>query len=539
MNEVAIQQSLLEAIQKTSGELDPQLAKQLLEPGFDMSLADFGLDSLEAIQCCMEIESLTGVELDPAELVTTDTFAALANLVADRLQGGTRRGTPQMVRASRDAPLRLTYSQEAIWPYCQPPNIGYVLHIVDRITGPLDVAIFRDCLTQFVRRHEIARSTFADADGEPRQIVHPSEPVSLPVFELKTTVEPNEQLIEIIEAEKVRVSDMSQPPLIRFSLLRGSPDEHWLVVVCHHLIWDGWSTDLFHDEIALLYEAKHSGNEPPLPEEDWLQYADYATWQREMLRHDGSAYRRIIGWWKQHFARELPWYDLPFSRATPSSAAKPDDGVIELTVPSLLRSGVESLQRSENITFYNIWMASFVALLSSMTGRSDVVVGTYAANRNHAATQKMIGFLVNLIALRFHCKQSTSFANWLREVKAATAAAIPNGEIPIEQLLREGIAIPPIQAVFNAPLNLGRLGFSTANLNISKPHHRIQSQMPSGFEIVLLDQNAALICRVSFDATIYDPVTVRKFGNRLFDFISRATQAPEKSLSQLLDEAVN
>ena len=52
-----------------------------------------------------------------------------------------------------------------------------------RIRGPVDVEAVGRALTRIVGRHEILRTTFVERDGEPVQVVHPREPVELPLVE--------------------------------------------------------------------------------------------------------------------------------------------------------------------------------------------------------------------------------------------------------------------------------------------------------------------------------------------------------------------
>lgn len=84
MNDHSVRHILLDALHKVAGKPDPERANRLRQPNNDMPIADLGLDSLEGIEWCMEIETLTGVELDPAELITVGSFDSLVKLVVDR-----------------------------------------------------------------------------------------------------------------------------------------------------------------------------------------------------------------------------------------------------------------------------------------------------------------------------------------------------------------------------------------------------------------------------------------------------------------------
>ena len=53
-----------------------------------------------------------------------------------------------------------------------------------RISGQFNISIIEQTLSEIVRRHESLRTTFAEVDGQPVQIISPPPPLSLPVIDL-------------------------------------------------------------------------------------------------------------------------------------------------------------------------------------------------------------------------------------------------------------------------------------------------------------------------------------------------------------------
>lgn len=52
--------------------------------GMDMSLADLGLQSIDAVLVCGEVEDRFGVEVDPAEIFEHDTLGEFARSILKR-----------------------------------------------------------------------------------------------------------------------------------------------------------------------------------------------------------------------------------------------------------------------------------------------------------------------------------------------------------------------------------------------------------------------------------------------------------------------
>jgi acyl carrier protein len=62
----------------------PELNSKLRDPGIDLTFAEMGLDSLDAVQCCMVIEEDIDIDIDPADLAIHDSINKLAEHIVQR-----------------------------------------------------------------------------------------------------------------------------------------------------------------------------------------------------------------------------------------------------------------------------------------------------------------------------------------------------------------------------------------------------------------------------------------------------------------------
>jgi hypothetical protein len=88
-------------------------------------------------------------------------------------------------RYATEAPL--SFSQERLWFLYQLDPASYAFNIANavRLTGNLNVAALERALNEIVRRHEALRTTFANVDGEPIQIIAPALRIPLRVIDLR------------------------------------------------------------------------------------------------------------------------------------------------------------------------------------------------------------------------------------------------------------------------------------------------------------------------------------------------------------------
>ncbi len=76
---------VISAIQFATGALNKEgVANKLAKPGGDMDFAELDLDSLAAMEMCLEIEDKTGIEIDLGDLAQHPSVNALAKFMVAR-----------------------------------------------------------------------------------------------------------------------------------------------------------------------------------------------------------------------------------------------------------------------------------------------------------------------------------------------------------------------------------------------------------------------------------------------------------------------
>src|SRR5215510_1093217 len=170
---------------------------------------------------------------DLAERITSlsPEQRALFELLRKEKRQPAANGIP---RRSSAGPCPLSFGQQRIWfmEQWQPGTAAYNVVLPLRLQGSLDVPKLRRCLNQIVARHDALRTTIEVIDGQPKQVV--ADRLDLAIELEDTAGEPEALRCTIAEAEQP--FDLRQDPLIRIRLLRLNQQEHWLLIVMHHLI---------------------------------------------------------------------------------------------------------------------------------------------------------------------------------------------------------------------------------------------------------------------------------------------------------------
>ena len=114
---------------------------------------------------------------------------------------------PPIVPVPRGGPIPLSSVQERAWK-----SIGIdranTFSRTYRISGPLDVRIFKECIADLFERHEILRATFSLVEGHPAQIVHASVPTVISFVDI-SDAENKEELAAALVARESCEADRS------------------------------------------------------------------------------------------------------------------------------------------------------------------------------------------------------------------------------------------------------------------------------------------------------------------------------------------
>ena len=213
----------------------------------------------------------------------------------------------------------LSSAQKRLWLLDQldPGNPVYNISIVIRFNGNLNVSALEQSLVKIVDRHEILRANFTSLDGEPVQFLTSNHVGSLSVRDL-TDMPLSSRLNkaeEFAEHEAKHSFDLSHEALVRANLFRLAEDAHLFQFVIHHIIFDGWSLNIFLQELAFFYTDLYKQEGallPPLP----LQYIDFAAWEANQLKEGFP--EELINYWKMQLGSNPPVLEMPLDRPRPA-----------------------------------------------------------------------------------------------------------------------------------------------------------------------------------------------------------------------------
>ncbi|HEY0607281.1 MAG TPA: condensation domain-containing protein, partial [Herpetosiphonaceae bacterium] len=408
----------------------------------------------------------------------------------------------------------LSFAQERLWFLDQldPGSALYTIPLLVRLQGSLDVDALDAALNDVIQRHESLRTTFAALEGRPVQVVARSLELPISLIDLRDRPEREAAARDFVQAELLRPFDLVAGPQLRATLLRLDEAEHLLLLAMHHIISDGWSLGVLIRELVACYGARRAEQQMDLPALS-IQYADYAAWQRKRLA--GKLMERQLSYWREQLSGAPSLLDLPTDRPRPTVLA-PDGATYSWSIPQPLAAALTTLSQRTGSTLFMTTLAAFQVLLARYSGQTDIVVGSPVAGRTRPDLEGLIGFFVNMLALRNDLADNPSFHSLLGRVRETTLAAQTHQDLPFEKLVealqpeRDLRTTPIFQVVFvlqNTPLpslDLPDLSITalpvtghSAKFDLSLTMHETEAGLGGVFEYRTALFDAATIARMA------------------------------------------
>jgi amino acid adenylation domain-containing protein len=507
---------------------------ELPDIGREDDFFNLGGDSLSGAIVAARIHAVLGVELSLGEIADHPTILALAAFV-DQCRRSGSAGPPPMVPVRRGSSMPVSLYQELMCDSHRENRVPLTIMRTYRVIGPLDIEILKQCLSYLIDRHEILRTTFGLMGGALTQIIHPSAQLDFSFIDLINADNPEGQADSIFREADSQEINLETLPIMRHVLLRIAHENYRLARIFSRVISDGPASQILNTELAILYEARLQGMEPPLPSAPSLQYADYAVWQRQVMRPDGPYFKAVISWWKSLIPTAQPPTRLPFRRLIPRGGLDPSEGVFQWELEERTAKRLDQFARSVNATHFTVRLAAFAALVADVTGNSNIVIGTNFVSRNHIDTQNIVGPFVNSTPLIFTYDATKTFLGWLEIVRDRVFETSTHSELSYEQVVKpqlqaEGIGPPEVQIIFAMSSDHSDLHFG--NLVISNEFSAI-GKMPWGCQFFVEEQKPAN-CRINFDANLYDRKEMRVMLDRYLRLLEAAAREPELPIRKLL-----
>jgi 2-polyprenyl-3-methyl-5-hydroxy-6-metoxy-1,4-benzoquinol methylase/acyl carrier protein len=402
-----------------------------------------GGHSLVATQVVSEMNKVFKINLSVKDLFVNPTIKELSTLIDHRTI------TPKSLKDIKrqvEVKIPLAFSQERIWIMdLLGRNTEYNSSYVLKLSGNINIEALKLSFSNIIKRHEILRTIIKEDNGEAYQFVQDFDR-----FEIDSITDINESYLESHIQNLIDTPfDLSKDFMIKVWLLNTNLKESHLVLVLHHIAFDGWSLPILLKELMLYYNSiinQVDCHIDPLN----VQFQDYAMWQRDRFNNGG--YDKHLSYWNQKL-NGISNVELPTDFPKPVVRTFAGKTIYLSFSRELYKSVLES-SKLLGVTPFMFLLATFKILLRKYSGQEDISIGIAIANRVNKEVEELIGFFVNTLIIRTNVSSDMNFDSYLRTVRETLVEAYEHQEAPFEKIIeynvrkRDALNIPLINIMF-------------------------------------------------------------------------------------------
>jgi hypothetical protein len=225
--------------------------------------------------------------------------------------------------------------------------------------------------------------------------------------------------------------DLKNEPLYRLYLFNLSSEEYYFYFAIHHIIFDGWSWQVFINDLYQIYNDLLANKNSFLKELEYQQY-DFADRENRsvlLLNNDKS-----IDYWQSQLegcscVLNFP-YDFPRIKVTTGYGDREYIGF-----SSELSSELRQLSKQEGVSLFSVMLTTYGILMHKYSGDHDINIGTPVANRSHSSMESIIGMFVNTVVIRLKFDRDISFRSLIKTTYEVILEAIAHHDLSFDKLV--------------------------------------------------------------------------------------------------------
>ncbi|MCP4404621.1 MAG: amino acid adenylation domain-containing protein [bacterium] len=314
-----------------------------------------------------------------------------------------------------------------------PDESAYFDQMAFRVSGPFQLETFIQSCRELGRRHAVLRTVFVvEEASRPLQIVFKEkdfEILSEDVTHLPS-IEQERYLKNYLRKDRARSFDLTSEILMRIGIFRLGEESHQIVWSQHHILMDGWCTELLYQDLIRIYECLCRGEMPNFPKP--RPYSDYIQWLEARKTDEAKAY------WSRYLSDYEQLVSLPaYGAVRKELEYKTEELMFSFSAET--SNGLRTLATQEAVTLSTLFQLIWGILLARYNNTNDVLFGMIVSGRPAEITgiEEMIGLFINAVPVRIRWKPDQGFLELLKQLQQEALEAEVYHFVPLAEIQTE------------------------------------------------------------------------------------------------------
>lgn len=496
-----------------------------------------GGDSILLIHMTMLIQQHMNIDCPISEIYSHLTLSDLATWIDSHT---IQAKTSLSKKNNSSVPLLASPAQLDLWLQCSlspKASVSYNCPLCLEINGDLNISALETALTQILNNQEGLRMSFVYKEGQVHIQINKAR-----IDKLNPIQADDHTVTDLLQPFINYKFDLANGPLYLFRLFQLATQRYILLLNIHHLIIDGWSTDILLRLLSSYYkQALGIEDNVSISKTSASQYIEYAQKANEYLY--SNSYNKDTAYWEKELSQISP---LKMGRKVANSQTGedlPGDGLY-FEIPSALYAKAQLRIKELNVTPFAFFFNVYSLLLSKYYQQNDFAIGIPYTGRENNSLNDIIGYFVLTLPIHVTIPSNYTTMDLLQALDKKIQEAIAHSRVPLSHITNiiRSISKNSATSLFNTMFALENKidSFSIEKLQV----HEYSVKFPvSKYDLTLEIQPAGQQCYAFFEyaTSIFDSKEIEQLKNcflNLLDTISNTPQTPIKELSLLSNNEI-
>ncbi|KAF2642234.1 polyketide synthase [Massarina eburnea CBS 473.64] len=421
----------------------------------------------------------------------------------------------------------ISYRQSRLW---------YVMACLDdpttfnctwryEISGPVVTSRFEKAVVSALQRHESLRTAlFTDPiSGDaiqgvlssPRHVWHHSH------------ITDEVESVNAFEKLQQHTYDLSTGKSVVFALYSLSETRHFLLIGYHHIVLDGFGLQLVLRDIDAFYKSEN------IPSHPKAQYIDFTSYERRINSQDVSFWKTQL----ENPPQPLPLF--PFAKRGYRIALPcPSMHSYEVVIPSEIAQVLRKTCMNLGVTGLHFHLAVLQVMLSHLSQTNEMCIGMGDSSRFNEEFSGVVGFMVNILPLRFKVEPDQTFASIAKNSKTTALGALEHSGLSLDRIMaelnvaRDSTQTTLFQVIVNYVSGVTR-SVPVGDCSLSFKNS-VEARHPQDLVLTIRDEpDRSLILNFGLQTDLYSAGHARLFGEMYTNLMNQFAAIPDTSIGKV------
>lgn len=327
----------------------------------------------------------------------------------------------------------LSNPQKRIW-YTEKLNTGLPINNIGGATiyqGTVNFELLEEAFHIYLKHNEVLRARLHEDNGEAYQYIAEYDNERIPFFDFSQEVDPDIAMRNWADKQMAQVFEIYHKKLYYIAIFKLSDKRGGWLGNLSHFVADGWSINMFMEEVAQIYLNLINHEEIKVVRHS---YMDYLELEKKYLESDRFIKNKIF--WNNMFE------NLPEPIKTKNYKQKPGYHLFQgrrkvYDLSHELSKSIKIFSKKNNISINTVFVSVLLLYLYKYYDKTDLVVGNPTFNRSGKKEKSIFGMLTSTMAFRYYVNEDESVIEMVKDVGRCLMKCLFNQRYPYNYLTQD------------------------------------------------------------------------------------------------------